>query len=127
MQIYRRKLRRDTVRRDVCGVQGRSKIIDRKEGKLAIGHKVEEEEHVGIYGRSREEIRMKTYSDDPLYYATTLKLRFRVGDLDLPERRKWYATSRDQEDRAQMCPCGETVESRTHIVENVKYARKNGP
>ena len=31
---------------------------------------------------------MKTYVHDPVDYAKKLKLRFRVGDLDLPERRK---------------------------------------
>ena len=52
----------------------------------------------------------------PMDYAKTLKLRFRVGDLDLPERRKRYASSREEEEIAQMCPCGKAVESRTHIV-----------
>ena len=51
----------------------------------------------------------------PMGYAKTLKLRFRVGDLDLPERRKGYTSSREEED-AQMCPCGKAVESRTHIM-----------
>ena len=31
---------------------------------------------------------MKTYLHDPMDYAKKLKLRLRVGDLDLPERRK---------------------------------------
>ena len=30
---------------------------------------------------------MKTYLDGPMDYAKTLKLRLRVGGLDLPERR----------------------------------------
>ena len=48
-------------------------------------------------------------------HAKTLKLRFRVGDLDLPERRKRYPSSREEE-IAQMYPCGKAVESRSHIV-----------
>ena len=37
----------------------------------------------------REYVRLKTYLHGPMdYYAKKLKLRFRVGDLDLPERRK---------------------------------------
>ena len=45
------------------------------------------------------------------------KLRFRVGDLDLPERRKRYTSSRGEEEvDAQMCSCGKAIESRTHIV-----------
>ena len=47
--------------------------------------------------------------------AKTLKLRFRVGDLDLPDRRKRYTSSREEEDEdAHMCPCGK--EGRTHIL-----------
>ena len=53
---------------------------------------------------------MKTYLHGPIDYAKTLKLRFRVGDLDLPERRKRYARSREEEETAQMCPCGKAVE-----------------
>ena len=51
-------------------------------------------------------------------YAKKLKLRFRVGDLDLPERRKRYISSREEEDvTTNMRPCGTTIESRTPIVE----------
>ena len=43
--------------------------------------------------------------------------QFRVGGLDLPERRKRYASSREEEKEvAQTCPGGKAVESRTHIV-----------
>ena len=59
---------------------------------------------------------MKTYLHGPIDYAKTLKLRFSVGDLDLPERRGMYASSREKEEIAQMCPCGKAVESRTHIM-----------
>ena len=53
----------------------------------ALRSKVKEAEHLEIYWGLREEIRMKTYLHGPMDYAKTLKLRFRVGDLDLPERR----------------------------------------
>ena len=47
----------------------------------------------------------------------TLKLLFRVGDLNLPEIRKMYASSRlEEEDGAQSCPCGYAEECRTHTV-----------
>ena len=37
--------------------------------------------------------------------------------LHLPERRKGYATSRNEEEElAQMCHCGKAVEGRTRIV-----------
>ena len=48
---------------------------------------MKDEEHVKIHGGLREEIGMKTYLHGPMDYAKTLKLRFRVGDLDPPERR----------------------------------------
>ena len=39
------------------------------------------------------------------------------GGLDLAARRKIYASSREEEEEdAQMCPCGKAAESRTHIV-----------
>ena len=61
---------------------------------------------------------MKTYLHGPLDYAQKkVKLRFRVGDLDLTERRKRYTSSWEEEDVAtNMCTCGTTMESRTHIV-----------
>ena len=57
----------------------------------ALRNKVKEDEHLDIYGGLREEIGMKTYLHGPVDYAKTVKLWFRVGDLDLPERRKRYA------------------------------------
>ena len=75
------------------------------------------EEYLEIYGELREEVGMKTYLHGPMDYAKTLKLRFRVGEANLPEGRKRYASSREGgEVDAQMCPCGKATESRTHRV-----------
>ena len=53
---------------------------------------------------------MKTYLHGPMEYAKKLKLRFRAGDLDLPERKR-YASSREKEEEdVQMGPCGKAVE-----------------
>ena len=50
-------------------------------------------------------------------YARELKLRLRVGGLDLPDRRKRYASSREEKEVAtNMCRCGMTIESGTHIM-----------
>ena len=58
---------------------------------------------------------MKMCLHGPTDYAKKLKLRFRVGDLDLPERSKRCTSSREEEGVAtNMCPCGTTIESRTH-------------
>ena len=70
---------------------------------------VKEEERLEIYGGSKDEIGMKTYLYGPVDYTRMLKLRFRVGGLNMPERRKRYTSSRGEED-AQMCPCGKAVE-----------------
>ena len=59
----------------------------------------------------REDIGMKTYLHGPMDYAKKLKLRFRVGNLDLPERRKMYTSSREEEEvDAYVCPCGTTID-----------------
>ena len=76
----------------------------------ALRNKVKEDEHLDIYGGLREEIGMKTYLHGPMDYAKTLKLRFRVGDLDLPERRMRYPNSRREDKYGQTCPCDKAVE-----------------
>ena len=59
------------------------------------------------HGGFREEVRHENLFARPNGLREMLKLRFRVRDRDLPERRKRY-TSRREEDEvdAQMCPCG---------------------
>ena len=49
---------------------------------------MKKEKHLEIYGGLRKEIGMKTYLRCPMDYAKTLKLRFRAGDVDLPERKR---------------------------------------
>ena len=66
-------------------------------GKGALRCKVDKEEHLKIYGGWKEGIGMKAYLRGPLDAAKNLKLRFRVGDLDLPERRKGYTSKRVEE------------------------------
>ena len=53
-----------------------------------VKNKVKEEKHLEIYGGLREGIGIITYLHGPVDYAKKLKLRFRVGDLEPPERRK---------------------------------------
>ena len=59
---------------------------------------MKEVEHLEISRGLREEIGTKTYLHGPKDYAKTLKLRFRVGDLDLPVRRKRYTSNREEEE-----------------------------
>ena len=50
-------------------------------------------------------------------FVKTLKPRFRVRDLDLPERRKRDTSSREEEEvKGRMPPFGKAIESRIHIV-----------
>ena len=73
--------------------------------------------HLEIHGGLKEGIGIKKYLHGPLDTAKKSKLRFRVGDLDLPERRKRYTSKRVEEEvDKQNCQCGKAIESRTHIV-----------
>ena len=86
-------------------------------GKGALICKVDKGERLKIYGGLNGGIGMKAYLHDALDAAKNLKLRFRVGDLDLPDRRKRYATNRVEEKvDKQNCPRGKAIESRTHVV-----------
>lgn len=79
----------------------------RKERKLALGQKTDEEEHLMTYGELRDGIGTQTYSHGPIDYAEMLKLRFRVGDLDVPEIRKRHTGSRVEDKvEVQISPHG---------------------
>ena len=92
--------------------------------RLAVRNKVKEK-YLEIYGGLREDTEMKTYLHSPMDYAKKLKLLFRVGNLDLPERRNSYTSSREEKGVATiMCPCGTTMESRTHIVGECKICKE---
>ena len=101
----RKQKKRDYVHRGRRGVQDKSRRHDRTKGKEMLRQKVDEEEHLKIHGGLREGIGMKTYLHGPIDYAKILKLRFRMGDLGQPERRKRYNSSR-----------GKARESRINIV-----------
>ena len=73
---------------EAAGYKTKVRDVIEKRGKEMLRCEVDEEEHLRIYGGVREEIGMKTYLHGPMDAAKNLKLRFRVGDLDLPERRK---------------------------------------
>ena len=117
MEGFRGKPRRALSIEKFGGYKTEVKEITGERERLALRNKARVEKHLGIYRGLRENIGVKTYLHGPMDYAKKLKLRFRAGDLDLPERRKGYTSSREEEDvTANMCPCGTTIESRTHIV-----------
>ena len=82
-------MRRRTVSIEKLGgykTEVKERIEERE--RQVLRNKVKEDKHLQIHGRLREDIGMKTYLHGPMDYAKKLKLRFRVGDLDLPKRRK---------------------------------------
>ena len=57
----------------------------------------------------------KTYWPGHTDYAKTLKPWVRIGGLDLPEIRKRYTSSwEEEEEDAHVCACGIPVRSNTH-------------
>ena len=70
----------------------------------------------------------ETYFYGPMDYAKTLKLQFRVGDLDLPERRRYTRCPEEEEEDAQMCRALVAKQKRIELTlcENVKCTRRNG-
>ena len=66
--------------------------------RLALRNELKEEEHLrDIRGGYEKRLECRLYSRGPMNYANALKLRVRVGDLELPERRKRYTRSRAEE------------------------------
>ncbi|CAM9396360.1 unnamed protein product [Sphacelaria rigidula] len=59
--------------------------------------------------------------------AKKLKLRFRVRDLDLPERRKRYTSSRVEEKvNAPSCSRGEVIRDYNSHSCSLVFKRRNG-
>ena len=58
--------------------------------------------------------------------AETLKQRSRVGKLDLPERRKKYTSSREEDVDAHMYPFGKAIKSRTRMVGECEMCKEEG-
>ena len=117
-KAFKGRPRRGTVYEEFDGyaiTQVKERIEERE--RLALRNKVKEEKHLEKYGGVEGRYwGMKTYLHGPMDHAKKMKLRFRVGNLNLLERRKRYTKSREEEDVvAHMCPCG-TIESRIHIV-----------
>ena len=81
-----------------------------------LRNKAKGEEHFEIYGGVKRRDGNENVVARPNGLRETLKLRFQVRDLDLPKRRKRCTGSREEEEDAQMCLCGKTMESRTHAV-----------
>ena len=93
--------------------------MTQKKEPLALRNKVKEEKHLEVYGGgSRVEIGMKPYLHGPMDFREKVETSISRGEPGPPERRtKRYSSSREEEDVVtHMCPCGTTIEGRTHIV-----------
>ena len=82
--------------------------------RLALQTKVERE-RLQIYGRLREEIGMEIYFVRPSGLRENAETAISCREPE-PARKKRYTSSREEEENAQMCPCGKATESRTHAV-----------
>ena len=73
------------------------------------------------------EIGMKTYLHDPIDAAKNLKLRFRVGDLDLPEEEKYVpVVERRRKTMHRSVPVAKQWRAEPIKWWNVNYTRRNG-
>ena len=82
--------------------------------RLALRNKVKEK-HLDIYGGLREDIGVKTYLHGPMDYAKKLKTAISCRGPG-PTRKKIYTSSGEEDVATNMCTCGTTIESGTHIV-----------
>ena len=55
------------------------------------------EHRLEMYGEIKEDVGMKTHLNGPVDYAKKPKLQFRVGNLDLPDRRKRCGSNSEEE------------------------------
>ncbi|CAM9593541.1 unnamed protein product, partial [Sphacelaria rigidula] len=108
--------------KEIRGNQGEILSIGETAGymqrKGEIGVKRDEVPSIGEDAGCKAKVRdMEAYLHGIIGGAGNLKLRFRVGDLDLPERGKIYTSSRKEEEvDGQNCLCGNAIEIRSHIA-----------
>ena len=87
MEGYRRKPRRDTVHREVWGYKPEVKEKIEIRERPALRNKVKKE-HLRNIRWVKRRYRNENVFARPNRRRKNVELRFRVGDLDLPERRK---------------------------------------
>ena len=100
MRGYRGKPKRCDLHREGWEVQSRSRRNNINEKKASATKEGVIGKYLEIYGGLKEGMGMKMYSYGLVDFAKTLnlKLRFRVNDLDLPERRNNRCTSSGNEE-----------------------------
>ena len=116
MEGYRGRPRRGIVYREVWRVQDRSKRNNRRKGKAHAKKQGERGEALrdirGVKGRYWNENVFARPNGLREKAETAISCR---GPG--PTRKKRYTSSREEDDVAtNVCPCGTTIESRTHIV-----------
>ena len=116
MEGYRRKPRKDTVQRKVCGVQNRSKRKDRNKGMASAKKKGEREGTLKDLRGVKRRNRSKNVFPRPNRPHENAETAISCWGPGPTRKRKRYVSSREEEEIAQMCPCVKAVESRTHLV-----------
>lgn len=61
---------------------------EQKDRRTSAKKEVDDKEHPKIHGGVEEGIGIETHLNGPMDYARKLKLRLRVGDPDLPGRKR---------------------------------------
>ena len=93
--------------------------------RRAQRNKVKMKKHLEIYGGLGEYDRWVKCPHSRMNYAKRLKLRPRVEDLGLPERKTIYISSREAEDvGSYICPCRTTTRRRTYTVARSKIYKE---
>ena len=105
MEGFRGRPRKDTSIENFGGYKIEVKERLKERERQALRNKAKEEKRLEIYGGLREDIGIKTYLHSLMDSAKKLKLRFRVGDLDLPERRKRLPVVGRRRTWLQICAC----------------------
>ena len=116
MEGCRSKQRKDTVHRDLRGVQFRSKINYRNKGNASAKKQGEGE---GILERSTG-VQRRNKNENVFAWRNGLRENDETSNSCRgpgPARKKRCTSSRGKdEDDAHMCPCGKAVEGTTHSV-----------
>ena len=108
MEGCMRKPRRFYVHREVWGIRDRSKKYERKRQTRALKNEVEEEEHLQTYGGLRKDRNENIFArPNGLRENAETAISCRGPG---PARKNRRNNSREEEEDAQMCPYGKSVE-----------------
>lgn len=101
----------------MSGAQDKSKRLDKNEEKTSVETEVDKETHLKIWEGLKEGIEGANIHAGTNVLCGKVKVRFRMGDLDFPERMRRYTGDRVVEEvNAQSYPCAKATEGESHIL-----------